>query len=147
VAGGAEPFSQDGWFATGDLFSYDEAGQFAFVDRKKDAIRRRGENISSWEVENEVKSHPAIVEAAAIPVPSEWGEEEVKVVVVRRDDHDVNAHELVEYLGSRLPDFMIPRYVEFVDELPRTPSEKVAKNWLLTDPLNSSTWDRLEHDS
>jgi crotonobetaine/carnitine-CoA ligase len=137
---------KDGWLATGYLFSYDEVGQFAFIDRKKDSIRRRGENISSWEVENEVKSHPAVLETAAVPVPSEWGEEEVKIVVVRRDNQDISARELVDYLGSRLPNFMIPRYVEFVNDLPRTPSEKVAKNLLLVDPVNSATWDRLEFE-
>src|SRR5690606_10116453 len=85
---------RNGWFHTGDGFVQDDDGWFYFVDRKKDAIRRRGENISSMEVESHVNAHPAVLESAAIAVPSEWGEDEVKVVVVRRDGASLEAAEL-----------------------------------------------------
>jgi crotonobetaine/carnitine-CoA ligase len=133
---------RNGWFHTGDAFRVDEQGRYYFVDRIKDAIRRRGENISSFEVEGLVNAHPGVLESAAIPVPSEWGEDEVKVCVVRSDD-TLTEEQLVRDLSVTMPRFMVPRYVELVDALPKTEAmQKVKKILLRDDPLNARTWDR-----
>lgn len=133
---------RNGWFHTGDAFRVDEQGRFYFVDRIKDAIRRRGENISSFEVEALVNAHSGVVESAAIPVPSEWGEDEVKVCVVRADASLTEAQLILDLIET-MPAFMVPRYVEFTDSLPKTDAtQRVKKNLLRIDPLNSSTWDR-----
>jgi crotonobetaine/carnitine-CoA ligase len=118
------------WFHTGDAVRRDEAGWYYFVDRIKDAIRRRGENISSYEVEQALLSHPAIAECAVIGVPadSEAGEDEVMTVIVR--DGDLTAQEVWEHCQGRVPAFAIPRFVRFRDDLPMTPSEKIRRNVL-----------------
>ena len=100
------------WFHTGDLARFDEEGYLHWMDRRKDAIRRRGEMISSSEVEAVVVEHPAVAECAAIGVPSELGEEDVKLVVAARPGHTIDPHELVSYCAGRLPDFAAPRYVK-----------------------------------
>jgi crotonobetaine/carnitine-CoA ligase len=133
---------RNGWFHTGDICSYDEAGEFYFIDRAKDAIRRRGENISSMEVEVVVVEHPEVVECAAFGVPAEFGEEEVKIAVVVTDAEAFDPAELIEFLVPRLPRFMVPRYVEVVDALPRTSTEKVQKQSLRDAGITESTWDR-----
>ncbi len=133
---------RDGWFHTGDAFRCDALGRWYFVDRVKDAIRRRGENVSSFELEAMVASHPEVVEVAAIGVPSVDGEEEVKVCVVRVSGSTLSERELIDAVAPTMPRFMIPRYVEFVDELPKTPTSKVRKVELKQRPLNASTWDR-----
>jgi crotonobetaine/carnitine-CoA ligase len=134
---------RNGWFHTGDAFTRDENGCFYFVDRAKDCIRRRGENISSFEVETEVNSHPLIVESAAIGVPSEHAEEEIKVVAIIKPGANLTPEELIAFLAQRMPRFMIPRYIEFVTELPKTDAAlRVQKYLLRRDPLNATTWDR-----
>jgi carnitine-CoA ligase len=133
---------RNGWFHTGDSFTVDDEGWLYFVDRKKDSLRRRGENISSFEVEVEVATHHAVAEVAAVAVPSEHGEDEIKIVVVRTPGADLTHVELTEYLISRMPRFMVPRYVEFVTELPRTPTAKVMKAELRAHGITSTTWDR-----
>jgi crotonobetaine/carnitine-CoA ligase len=133
---------RNGWFHTGDLFRVDAQGNFFFVDRLKDAIRRRGENISSFEVEALVNSHPDVVETAAVAVPSDLGEDDVKVVVVRRVGSDVTESDLIEFLIPVMPRFMIPRYVEFVDTLPKTPTDRVQKALLRSGGVTPDTWDR-----
>ena len=130
------------WLHTGDAFRYDTDGNYYFLDRIKDTIRRRGENISSAEVEVVVNEHPGVLESAAVAVPSEWGEDEVKIVVVPRPGRTVDAQELIEYLSPRLPRFMLPRYVEVVSELPKTPTEKVRKVELRAQGITAATWDR-----
>ena len=133
---------RNGWFHTGDAFRKDASGRYYFVDRIKDAIRRRGENISSFEVEALVTRHDGVLECAAVPVPSEWGEEEVKVCVVRADQ-DLTEERLVRDLISTMPRFMVPRYVEFVTDLPKTDATMRVKKHLLRDgALNDRTWDR-----
>jgi crotonobetaine/carnitine-CoA ligase len=134
---------RDGWFHTGDAFRVDSDGRWYFVDRVKDAIRRRGENVSSFEVESMVNAHDAVLESAVIGVPSDDGEEEIKAYVVRVDGSDITAGELIDAIAPTMPRFMVPRYVEFLDELPKTPTSKVRKVELRTDPLNDRTWDRL----
>lgn len=133
---------RNGWFHTGDVCLQDERGEFYFVDRLKDAIRRRGENISSMEIEVTVTDHPAVLECAAFGVPADGGEEEVKVAVVVQDRDRFDPVDLLDFLTTRLPKFMLPRYVEVLDELPRTPTEKVRKNDLRAAGVTPATWDR-----
>jgi crotonobetaine/carnitine-CoA ligase len=130
------------WFHTGDLGRMDEAGNLFFVGRRKDAIRRRGENISAFEVEEGLLLHPDVLECAVIGVPSALTEEEVKACVVRRPASELSEAELIAYASERLARFQVPRYVEFVDRLPKTPTGKVAKQLLREQPLGSGTWDR-----
>jgi crotonobetaine/carnitine-CoA ligase len=133
---------RNGWFRTGDAFHQDEAGDYFFVDRVKDAIRRRGENISSFEVEAEVAKHPDVGEVAAVPVASDETEDEVMVVVVPAPGRTVDPDALTRWLAPRMPHFMVPRYVRVVDELPRTPTSKVQKYLLRQAGVTSDTWDR-----
>lgn len=122
---------RNGWFHTGDAFKVDEDGRYYFVDRMKDAIRRRGENVSSFEIEREVLAHPDVVECAAIGVPSSLGEEDIKVVVVARPGSDLTGEALIAFVRSRSADFMVPRFVELVADLPRTEAtQKVRKSEL-----------------
>jgi crotonobetaine/carnitine-CoA ligase len=118
------------WMHTGDMAYRDEDGNFYFVDRMSDAIRRRGENISSFEVEREVNAHPDILESAAIGVASEHTEEDLMVVAVQAPKATVTPEDLHAFLVERAPRFMVPRYVEIVDELPKTPTEKIQKSVL-----------------
>lgn len=131
----------DGWVHTGDIFTRDAEGHYYFVDRRKDALRRRGENISSFEVERSLNEYPDIYESAVVAVPSELGEDEIKAVIVPREDRTVDPAELTTFLAERMPYFMVPRYVETVAELPKTPTLKVQKQALRT-PLGAGVWDR-----
>jgi crotonobetaine/carnitine-CoA ligase len=133
---------RNGWFHTGDGFRYDEEGYFYFVDRIKDAIRRRGENISSFEVESEVTAFEPVAEAAAIPVPSELGEDEVMVVVAPVAGKEIEPLELFRFLEPRMAHFMLPRFIRVVDELPKTPTQKVQKHLLKKAGITGATWDR-----
>jgi len=133
---------RNGWFHTGDLFRQDESGNFYFVDRKKDAIRRRGENISSFEVENSVRQHPDVDEAVAIGVSSEIAEEEVMIVVTARPGRTIDPRELAEFLVPRMPYFMVPRYVRVVSEIPKTETNKVRKVVFRAEGVTADTWDR-----
>lgn len=135
------------WFHTGDRVWRDDDGYFYFLDRMKDSIRRRGENISAFDLECEVNLHPAVLECAAIGVPSELEEEDVKLAVVRRPGSRLDPEELIEFCQEKLPRHMVPRYLEFVDELPRTPTDKVAKYRLRAEGdhgITESTWDRQD---
>lgn len=134
---------RNGWFHTGDGFRKDAAGNFYFCDRMKDAIRRRGENISSFEVETEVAEHPAVQEAAVVAVKSEVAEDEVLAVVALRPGATLDPAELIEFLRPRMAHFMIPRYLRIVDELPRTPTSKIRKVELRETGLTDETWDRV----
>jgi crotonobetaine/carnitine-CoA ligase len=133
---------RNGWFHTGDAFRRDTAGELFFVDRIKDAIRRRGENVSSFEVEREVAAHPDIREAAVVPVPGEHGEDEILVVVSCIPGRHVDPAALVQFLRPRLAHFMVPRFIRFVDGLPMTPTQKVQKHLLRDQGLTPDTWDR-----
>jgi crotonobetaine/carnitine-CoA ligase len=130
------------WVHTGDRVTQDAAGWFWFVDRLKDSIRRRGENISSYEVEAALTEHPNVAAAAAVPVPSELGEDEVLAVVVPREGTRLDPSELVSFCEPRLASFAIPRYVEIVDELPLTSNGKVEKYKLRERGVSATTWDR-----
>lgn len=134
------------WFHTGDGFRRDEAGHYYFVDRIKDTIRRRGENISSVEVEQFVLRHEAVFECAAVPVPSEFSEDEVKVCVVAKPGYQLDERGLIEFLlAERMPRFMLPRFVEILAELPRTPTGKIQKHPLRTLSDPGVIWDQQVH--
>jgi crotonobetaine/carnitine-CoA ligase len=133
---------RNGWFHTGDGFRKDEHGNYFFVDRMKDAIRRRGENISSFEVEAEILTHPKIRECAVVAVPNEMAEDDVLAIVAPATGAAVDPLELLEFLKPRLAHFMLPRYVRIMTDLPRTPTQKVEKYVLRQQGLTSDTWDR-----
>jgi carnitine-CoA ligase len=133
---------------TGDLGRLDEEGYLYFMDRIKDYIRRRGENVSSMEVERTVASHPQILEAAAIGVHATEGasaEQEILVCMVARDGDPPELGELAAWLDERMPYFAVPRYYRFVDHLPKTPTERVQKTALREAGITPDTWDRAPH--
>ncbi|WP_051570945.1 AMP-binding protein [Cryptosporangium arvum] len=133
---------RNGWFHTGDLFRRDPEGWYTFFDRRKDAIRRRGENISSFEVERAVAEHPAVVECVAVGVPSGLGDDELLAAVLVNDPAFAPAS-LVEFLDGRLPAFMVPRYVRVLDEFPRNSTTgRVRKDELRALVAEERGWDR-----
>ena len=118
---------RDGWFMTGDLAWHDQDGYYWFVARKKDIIRKRGENISGAELDRVIGHHPAVLEAAAIPVPSDLGEDDILTAVVLRDGMQVSAQQIADWCRERLTAIKVPRYVTFVEALPHTPTHRVEK--------------------
>jgi crotonobetaine/carnitine-CoA ligase len=132
---------RNGWFHTGDAFRQDADGNLFFVDRMKDAIRRRGENISSFEVEAALTAHPAVLEAAVVAAPSEVGEDEVLAVITPTGELDLV--DLIEHCRDALPYFAVPRYVRVVEGLPKTPTNKVEKHLLRAEGVTPDTWDRV----
>jgi crotonobetaine/carnitine-CoA ligase len=137
----AAAIDADGWVRTGDLGTVDPDGYLTFAGRLSDSIRRRGENISAFEVEELLLSHPAVLEVAAIGVPSELTEEDVKVCVVLRPDANLDARDLYEHCAQHAPKHMVPRYYELVAALPKTATEKVEKFRLKDVGINAATWD------
>jgi crotonobetaine/carnitine-CoA ligase len=133
---------RNGWFHTGDAFRKDADGNFYFVDRMKDAIRRRGENISSFEVEAEITAHPAVREAAVVAVKSELSEDEVLAVLAPVPGQTIDPVALIDFLRPRMAHFMIPRYLRILPDLPKTPTQKVQKHILKTEGVTADTWDR-----
>lgn len=134
---------RNGWFHTGDAFVQDADGNFFFQDRMRDTIRRRGENISSFEVENLVVEHPQVLEVAAIAVPAALGEDEVMVALMVRDRATFDPAEFIEFLKARMPRFMVPRYVEVMDDFPRVETSlRVKKTELRARGVTERTWDR-----
>ena len=130
------------WFHTGDRVVRDADGAFRFIDRIKDAIRRRGETISSYEVEQVLLSHPAVAAAAVFPVRSELAEDEVMAALVARPDQAVEPRELAIFCAARLPYFAVPRYIDSVAELPCTENGKVQKYRLRERGVTATAWDR-----
>jgi crotonobetaine/carnitine-CoA ligase len=131
------------WFHSGDKGYFDEAGWLCFVARAKDVIRRRGENVSAQEIEAIVEEHPLVAECAAIAVSSELTEDDIKIIVVKRNGARLSPQELWDFCNARMPRFMVPRYIEFLsDALPRTPTEKVAKEQLRGRETTENIWDR-----
>jgi crotonobetaine/carnitine-CoA ligase len=157
VARGKEPYTQmDGyynnpeatvsafrnlWFHTGDYAYRDEDGYFYFVDRKKDALRRRGENISSFEVEKVINAHPKVLESGVFAVPSELGEDEVMAALVLKKGEKLTPEELIAYCNDRMAYFAVPRYLEFRESLPKTPTQRVEKYKLREEGVTKNTWD------
>jgi crotonobetaine/carnitine-CoA ligase len=133
---------RNGWFHTGDAFRRDADGEHYFVDRLKDTIRRRGENISSVEVEAEITSHPAVLAAAVVAAPSVHGEEEILACVTLKPGASLEPAALIAYLAPRMAHFMTPRYVRILDDLPMTPTNKVRKADLRSSEVLAGAWDR-----
>ncbi|WP_413805132.1 AMP-binding protein [Streptomyces sp. OE57] len=141
----AEPV--DAWRHTGDRVVREPDGWFRFVDRIKDVIRRRGENISSCEVETVVRGHPEVADAAVFPVPSELAEDEVMVAVVPRAGGTLDLADVIRHCERELPPFAIPRYVDILGELPLTETGKVRKAALRKRGVTETTWDRVTADA
>jgi crotonobetaine/carnitine-CoA ligase len=139
---------RDLWFHTGDALRRDSQGWYYFVDRVKDALRRRGENISSYEVESVLRSHPAVADCAVVGVAADQqaGEDEVMAFLVANAGLALDPTEIWAWCEARMPAFMVPRYLEAINELPRTPTEKVRKKQLREQGVGPHTWDRTPAD-
>ena len=133
--------SRNWWYHTGDIGRIDEDGYLYFVDRKADYLRRRGENISSFEVESVLMSHGALADVAVHAVPSVLTEDDLKVTAVVKASQQLAADELFVWCVAHLPYFALPRYIEFRDELPRSPVGRVLKRELREEGVTSDTWD------
>jgi carnitine-CoA ligase len=134
---------RNGWFHTGDVLVRTTDGDYMFVDRLKDVIRRRGENISSFEVEADVLRNSEIVECAAVAVPADTAEDEIMLFAVKRSESSIDPAELCADLESRMARFMVPRYIEFVDDLPKTQATfRIIKADLRKRGIGPRTWDR-----
>ncbi len=132
---------RNGWFHTGDMLVQDDEGWFYFQDRLKDALRVSGENVSSFEVEQVLLSHPAVAEVAVYGVPSELGEDSVMACIVTEPGHELDPPELIEFVAGRLAYFAVPRYVDVVDQLPKTSTQKIRKHELRRRGISVTTWD------
>ncbi|OBK95185.1 ATP-dependent acyl-CoA ligase [Mycobacterium asiaticum] len=133
------------WFRTGDLGKLDAGHNLTYVDRVKDSVRRRGENVSSVEVETVVMSHPAIQEAAAVAVPSDLGEDDILVAVTLRPGAALDYADLLDFCAARMPYFCVPRFVDTVDELPKNVIGRIRKDVLRARGVSASAWDRETH--
>lgn len=145
---------RDGWYQTGDALRCDAEGYYYFVDRVADYMRVRGNNVSSVEVETEVRAHPAIADVAAVGIeaPPAQGaaglratvsEDEIKLVVMLKEGAQLTERDLFDFLIARLPRFMMPRFIQFVADMPRTPTGKIQKKKLRADPITPTVWDRV----
>jgi crotonobetaine/carnitine-CoA ligase len=130
------------WYHTGDSARRDSDGYFYFMDRTSDRIRRRGENIASQDIEAVINNHPDVAESAAIGVPAAEGEDEVKLFVVATSDALIRPAELIAHCSQHLPYFAVPRYVEVISELPKTPNGKLQKKKLRALGVTGAEWDR-----
>jgi carnitine-CoA ligase len=133
------------WFHTGDLGKLDNETNLTYVDRLKDSLRRRGENISSVELETVVMLHPAVLEAAAVGVPSQLGEDDVLLIVTVSPNAALDYPELLDFCAARMPYFWVPRFVEIVSELPKNGIGRIRKDLLRIRGLKPDTWDREKH--
>jgi carnitine-CoA ligase len=129
------------WFHTGDIGMLNEAGDLTFVDRLKDAMRRRGENISSFEVERAVQAHPGVRECAAFAIKSDATEDEVMIAVVRHEGTEITAEALHAFCKDNMPRFAVPRFIRFIDGLPKTPTGRVQKHVLRDLGVTSDTFE------
>jgi crotonobetaine/carnitine-CoA ligase len=131
------------WFHTGDLATKDKDGWFYFVDRKKDAIRRRGENIAAWSIERVVNQHEKVLESAAYGVKSEeYAEDEVMVAVVLKPGECLSPQELLDFCRDKMADFMIPRFIDLVEKLPKSEVHRIMKRFLKDQGVTETTYDR-----
>ncbi|NML44301.1 ATP-dependent acyl-CoA ligase [Ramlibacter sp. G-1-2-2] len=133
------------WFHSGDIGRQDADGYVYFIDRRKERIRRLGENISSFDVESLVSSHPDVRECAALAHPANVGEDDVRIIVVAAEGAGLSAAKLYDWLTRVMPRYMLPRYIEFTDALPRTPTNKIEKLKLKEAGLPAHAWDRDQH--
>ncbi len=131
------------WYKTGDMLRRDAEDNYFFVDRKKDAVRYKGRNISTYEVELVARRHPAIADCAAFGIPSEEleSEDEIKLNVILKPGARASEREIAQFINDNAPYFFVPRYIEFVDELPYTPNQKIQKYKLREAGLGAATWD------
>jgi crotonobetaine/carnitine-CoA ligase len=136
-----------GWFHTGDFGRLDEDDHLYFVARSKEVIRRRGENIAASDIEEAINQHPDVLESAAVGVPSELSEDDIKVCVVPKPGASLAPEDVLAHCRSALPRHMIPRYIELLGELPKTPTEKIERFKLAASPFTPSTWDVDEDPS
>ncbi|GAB6155073.1 ATP-dependent acyl-CoA ligase [Desulfosporosinus burensis] len=130
-----------GWVWTGDYVYYDDDGNFFFVDRKKDALRRRGENVSSWEVERIINQHPHVLESAVFGVVSELGEDDIMAIIVPQPEKNPDPLSIIKWCDERMAFFMVPRYIEFWDSLEKTGTHRVQKVDLKKRGVTQDTWD------
>ena len=136
---------RNGWFHTGDALRQDDQGRFFFIDRMKDTIRRRGENISSFEVESVVLDHPEIVACAAFGVPDGFGGDDVMIAIVVRDAAVLDPAQFFEHLSKEMPSYMVPRFVDVVAEIPHNTTTLRVQKFVLRDRgVTSATWDRAQ---
>ena len=133
---------KDGWIYSGDLFYADENDYLYFVDRASDSMRRRGENISSYEVENIVEKFPEVQACAAFGVPSELGEDEVMIWIKLKDSSQINYKKLIEHCVKNMAFFMVPRFIDVVDDIPRTGTLRAIKTEMKKRGVTERTWDR-----
>lgn len=133
---------KDGWVYSGDLFYADKDGNLYFVDRQTDSMRRRGENISSFEVENIVEKHPDVETCAAFGVPSDLGEDDVMIWVKPKAERNLDLCDLVRHCNENMAYFMVPRYIDVVDDIPRTGTLRVQKTAMKKQGVTARTWDR-----
>lgn len=134
--------TRDLWLHTGDLATVDQSGYYFFKGRTKDMIRRRGQNISAWEVEQIILGAPGVGEVAALAHPSDIADDDLRVVISPEEGATVDAKEIAEFCERQMPDFMIPRYIEIMSDLPRTPSGRVEKYRLSELPVGADAFDR-----
>ncbi|MCP4751952.1 MAG: ATP-dependent acyl-CoA ligase, partial [Proteobacteria bacterium] len=127
---------------SGDLFYTDENDNLYFVDRASDSMRRRGENISSFEVESIVEKYPEVEACAAFGVPSELGEDEVMIYIITKENAQIDLKKLVEYCVENMAFFMIPRYIDIVSDIPRTGTLRAVKTEMKKRGVTERTWDR-----
>ena len=135
------------WFHTGDIGKFDEDGFFYFIDRKKDYLRRRGENISSFEMEAAFSDHPDIAEVAVHAVPSDKGEDDVKITAILRDGATLAEEALFHWSLDVVPYYALPRYIEFRSSLPKNPQGRVLKYLLRDEGKTDATWDLEDSDT
>jgi crotonobetaine/carnitine-CoA ligase len=145
ISQGAHIEPHQEWFRTGDLGKLDSDHNLTYVDRIKDALRRRGENVSSVEVETVVMRHPAVLEAAAVGVPSQLGEDDILLIVTLRPGAALDCAELLDFCAARMPYFCVPRFVETLDELPKNVIGRIRKDLLRSRGLSPGAWDRERH--
>jgi crotonobetaine/carnitine-CoA ligase len=131
------------WFHSGDRGYVDEDGYLWFADRKKEAIRKSGEMLSPAEVERTILEHDAVAECAVVGVPSELGDDDVKAVLVLAGEASVTPEEIVRFCEGKIAYFMVPRYIEIKDRLPKTPSERIEKYKLKEEGVTEGCWDRV----
>jgi len=141
----ADAFTADGWYRMGDLGRKDADGDYFFIDRKKDAVRYAGRNISTMEVEQAIRAHPAISEVAVFGIKSQELETESELAahVILHEGHSLSADELARFVNDNAPYYFVPRYIEFVGSLPYTPTNKVQKFMLRERGVSADTWDRI----
>lgn len=135
------------WFHTGDIMRRDKEGWFFYVDRAKERIRRRGENISSFDIEQIAAEHPAVAQCAALPYPAGPHDDDIRLLVVLKPDQTIDAPKLSEWLSSHMPALLRPRYIEFIAEFPLTATNKIEKVKLIREGLSKHAWDRTKEES